>query len=445
MKTILTKSLFITGVLLTLVTSVFAQSWKTDPKYGPDEETRQECVVNLNLYGEHYKHRNYTLAKPYWQKVLQICPASGQNPYIHGVRMMKTWIGETNNAARKTQLIDSLMMLYDMRIENFNRRGILLGQKGMDLVQLDPDRYEEGYKILKESIDLEKDGSDSPVLYTFMVLTKTMYDNGKLNAENVIETYAFIADYLDIQLASNAEDGRLLQVKENVDAIFSSAGVADCESLQKIFEPRIDGNPNDLELVKKTHTLLSANRCTGSDFYRKVLTALFNGEPTSLRAYELARAFVTLKDYEKAEEYYLRAIELEADSNQKSSFMVEYAGIMFNEFKKPQQARTIALDAISLNPNMGHAYILIGNIYAAEKNCFTDEFQKKTIFWVAVDKFVKAKQVDPTLESDCDKLIEIYTQYFPAQNDIFFQDLTPNQSYTVGCWINERTTVRARP
>lgn len=444
MKKTLTTILLLAGVMFTLVSNGFTQSWLNDPKYGADEEVRKECIVNLNLYGEHYKHKNYNLAKPYWQKTLQMCPASSQNLYIQGCRMIKTWIGETTSFERKNQLIDSLMMLYDMRIEHFNRRGILLGQKGMDLIQFDTDRYEEAYNILKESIDLEKGASDSPVLYTFMVISKTMFDNGKVTAENVIETYALLADYLDLQLSKNPEDGRLLEVKENVDAIFSTAGVANCESLEKIFEPRIDSNPNDLDLIKQIHTLLSANRCD-SKFYTKVLTALLVNEPTSTRAYELARIYVGLKDFQKAENYYQQAIEIESDNVQKSKLLVDYAGIVFSEFKRSQQARSLALDAIAANPGMGHAYILIGNIYASEKNCFSDEFQKKTIYWVAVDKFNKAKQVDPSLAPDCDRLIEVYAQYFPAQNDIFFQDLTINQSYNVGCWINENTTVRARP
>ncbi len=330
-------------------------------------------------------------------------------------------------------------------MEHFNRHGILLGQKGMDLVSFDPEKYEDAYSMLKQSIEEEKDGSESPVIYTYMAVTKTMFDNGKIPAETVIENYAMLADYLDLQIKANPDDGRLPSIKENVDAIFSGAGVADCDNLTQIFESRIDNNPNDLELIKKTHTLLSANRCEGTDFYRKATIKLFDNEPTAMLAYELAKIFSNMKDFSKAEQYFKQAIEREQEPVRKSVFLVEYANIVFNEFKNPQQARALALQSLSENPNMGHAYILIGNIYAAEKNCFSDEFQKKTVYWAAVDKFSKAKQVDPTLANDCDRLIDVYTQYFPAQNDIFFQDLQPNQRYTVGCWINESTTVRARP
>lgn len=445
MKTILKQGLLLAAMLLVFSSGSFAQAYLKDPKYGVDEESRKECAVNLSLYREHYNQKNYAMAKPSWLKVLTICPAASQNAYIHGVRMMKTWIEEEQNLTKKKELIDSLMMVYDMRIEYFDRQGVLLGQKGMDLISLDSERYEEAYKMLKQSIDEEKDGSDSPVIYTFMAVTKTMFDNGKIPAETVIENYAMLADYLDVQIKAKPDDGRLTQIKENVDAMFSSAGVADCNNLSEIFEPRIDNNPNDIDLIKKTHALLSANRCEGSDFYRKVAVKLHANEPSALLAYELSKIFLNMKNFTRAEEYFKNAIELEQDPTRKSVFLVEYGNIVYNEFKNPQKARTLALEALSLNPQMGHAYILIGNIYAGEKSCFGDEFQKKTVYWAAVDKFIKAKQVDPTLAGDCERLIDVYTQYFPAQNDIFFQDLQPNQQYTVGCWINETTTVRARP
>jgi tetratricopeptide (TPR) repeat protein len=444
MKTLTKKRFVSLAAILVFVVSTFAQPYLKDPKFGANEEARRECATNLSLYQEQYKQRNFNSAKPYWQKTLQICPAVSQNAYIHGVRMIKTWIEEERNPNRKAQLIDSLMMVYDMRIQHFDRRGFILGNKGMDLISLDPDRYEEAYAMLKESIETERDASDSPVLFTYMFVTKTMFDNKKVEAETVIESYVLLTDYIDAQIAARPDDGRLVQIKENLDAIFTSAQVADCNNLTQIFETRINNNPTDLDLIKKTHTLLTANRCQSSDFYRETSEKLFQLTPTAPLAYELARIFVGLRNFSKVEEYYKKAIELEEEIVRKSGYLVEYAGIMFNEFKNPQQARSLALQALNVNPNMGHAFILIGNIYASEKNCFADEFQKKTVFWAAVDKFNRAKQVDPNLTEDCDKLIDLYIQYFPAQNDIFFQDLQPGQRYTVGCWINETTTVRAR-
>lgn len=445
MKTILQKGLLPAFLLLMLVSSSFAQSYLQNPKYGENEEARRECAINLSLYREYYNQKAYDAAKPAWQKVLQICPAASQNAYIHGARMLKTWIEEESNPNRRAELIDSLMMVYDMRMEHFDRKGALYGQKGMDLMTLNSDRYEEAYEFLKKSVEIEQDATDSPVIYTYMLVTKTMYDNDKISAEKVIETYAQLIDYLDVQLSERPDNSRLLQIKDMVESTFTSAGVADCENLTALFQPRIEKKPNDVELIKKTYSLLGANKCDGTDFYTDVAVKLFDNKPTSTLAYEIAKIFKDQKEYKKSEEYFKHAIELEENTTKKSVYLVEYAEIVFDEFKKSQQARSLALQALEVNPGMGHAHILIGNIYASEEDCFSDEFKKKTVYWAAVDQFAKAKQADPSLASEADRLIGVYSQYFPAQNDIFFQDLSPGERYTVGCWINESTTVRQRP
>lgn len=424
--------------------AIFAQAYLQNPKYGPDEKTRTECATNISLYREQYNQRNFNDARKPWQKVIAICPLASENAYIHGIQMHKFWIDNEKNSTRKDQLVDSLLLIYDLRIQNFNKKGFLLGQKGMDLFQIDPQRYEMAYSFMKESVELEKVQSSTSAVFTYMALTKAMYDNKKIEADKVIETYALLSDFLDAMIAAKPDDEKLPQAKESVDEIFRNAGVANCDNLVQIFEPRVKANPNDTELAKKVLALLGASKCNTLPLYKAVGVTVFSNEPSAQLAYDLAKIFTNGKEFKNAEKYYQEAIKLQADSVRKSAYLVEYAGIVWREFNNVQQARNLALQAISVNPGLGQAYMLIGNLYASEKSCGSEDFDKKTVFWAAVDKFIKAKQVDPSLAGDCDKLIDLYAQYFPAQSEIFFQDLQPGASYTVGCWINERTTIRAR-
>ena len=82
------------------------------------------------------------------------------------------------------------------------------------------------------------------------------------------------------------------------------------------------------------------------------------------------------------------------------------------------------------------------NVYG-EGDCGDNDLTKHVTFWVAVDKYYKAKQVEPELAADADSRIATYSQYFPAAQTIFFYHLNPGDTYTVECWINETTKVRA--
>lgn len=431
-------------VALSASLSSYAQAQFEDPKYGADKETREKCLMNSSLYGEAYKQGNFKDAFGPWNIVLHICPASSQNTYIRGARILKYYIETAPDPITKNAYIDSLMSLYDKRIQYFNRRGYVLGQKATDLLALSPDRFEEAYNMVKEAITIDKANTESSVIYSYMVLAKTMYDNQKLQADEVIEIYSQTVELIEAQIKATPNDDKLAQIKDGIDAVFVSANVANCDNLVALFTPRFKETPNNLDLCKKIVALMGANGCTNLELYRLAATNVFAVAPTADLAYELAKLNSSISQFKKAEEYLNKAIEMESDAVKRSVYFLEYAAIVAREFNNPQQARSIALKALEVNPNLGHAYIFIGNLYAAEKNCGADDFEKKTVFWAACDKYIQAKRVDPSLANQVDQLLSSYSQYFPAKNDIFFHDLNTGDSYTVGCWINERTTVREK-
>ncbi|MEY1638277.1 tetratricopeptide repeat protein [Tenuifilum osseticum] len=436
--------LFAGVLLVTVSTSAIAQSYLENPKYGPDEETRKECAKNLSLYGTFYKHNNYKDAYKPWQNVIRICPAASINTYIRGVRLLKARYEEVADPAQKKALVDSLMMIYDLRITHFNKKGMVLGQKAEDLFTLAPDRYEEAFNIAKEAISIEKANSNPSTLFAYVSIAKVMYDNQKLTADQVIELYSQVSDYIDAQATANPNDDKAKQAKDGIDAIFAGMGVANCDNIIALFEPRFKATPEDVNLCKKIRSLMSANRCTSHPLYLNASIQIFKSEPNADLALDIARLQYEAKNAREAEKYYNEAINLESAVEKRANIYYELALLTFTELKNLPKAREIALKAIEENPNMGKAYKLIGDIYASERNCGSNDFEKKTVYWAAVDKYIKAKQVDPELTDAMDNLINTYSQYYPSKEDIFFYDLKVGDSYTVGCWINERTTVRDR-
>ena len=89
--------------------------------------------------------------------------------------------------------------------------------------------------------------------------------------------------------------------------------------------------------------------------------------------------------------------------------------------------------------------MLIGRLYVQYNRSISEvEFEQNTAYWAAVDKFIQAKRVDPTVTEEADKLIYTYSAYFPTLENAFFHDLSEGQEYVVPGWINERTRVRLR-
>jgi hypothetical protein len=83
-------------------------------------------------------------------------------------------------------------------------------------------------------------------------------------------------------------------------------------------------------------------------------------------------------------------------------------------------------------------------LYAGSAKQFSGEIESKAVFWAAVDKCIKAKSIDPSCSDRANSLIRSYTAAFPSMETIFFNDYNEGQSFQVGGWIGETTTIRAR-
>jgi tetratricopeptide (TPR) repeat protein len=147
------------------------------------------------------------------------------------------------------------------------------------------------------------------------------------------------------------------------------------------------------------------------------------------------------EDFDVAYTYFKQAIELEEDDDRKAEYY-HSLGIITNKQKKFSESRQHALDAANLKPGWGEPYILIGNLYANSLNTCSDIKLPKAVFWVAVDMFVKAKQVDPSIADKANELINTYSGYFPNKEEAFFHNIIEGSTFKVECWINENTKVR---
>ena len=415
-----------------------------NPKYGPDPATREECLKYTSFYSEYYKQNNYADAAQGWSIAYTICPQSSENLYIRGVKMLKAAISETADPTARRKLVDSLMAVYNKRIKYFKKEGYNLEQMGLDLHYLSPERATEVYQILSRAKALRNEQTEPMTLLIMMQAVKDMYANQQFPADSVIAVYSRLSEAFSKKLAAKSDDEKLKSMSESLDALFTSTGVANCENLISIYTPKFESNPNDLEQARAIYNQLAALRCNDSELYLKVALAIFNVEHTSTLGFEIARIFMAQRKNNDADDAFKKAIASETDPVRRSSMLVEHASFVGNVMGDMVRARALANEAIALNAQQGYAYFVIGQLYASTKNCGSNKIDNASVFWAAVDKFNQAKSIDPALSPDCNKQIAFYSQYFPSSEEIFFQDLETGKSFTVPCWINERTTVRAK-
>ncbi len=299
----------------------------------------------------------------------------------------------------------------------------------------------EGYKMLEEAMEL---GNMTPqVITVFKQVTVNLFAANLITSEQVIDNYLKLSEIIK-KASGNDPQGHMPKVKEYVDNFFEESKAANCNTIVEIFSPRLKANPDDIELMTKVNRMLGNANCIQEPLFIETTEKLHRLNPDATTAFNLYRMFRDKQDFKKASEYLLEAISLQTDLIDKSKYLVELATMSYRDLKNHRLGRTYALKALEANPHNGHAYMVIGNIYATDKECLTDDFAKKAIFWVIVDKYVQAKTADPSLTEEANNLIAVYAPHFPDLETIFFHGFSVGDTYTFGCWINERTTVRAR-
>ncbi len=445
MKTISKLTLVLLAVFISASISFGQKGVEDGSKYGHGEDSIR-CLTNLSLYSEFYKQNNYEDAAKPWTIVYNECPKASKNIYLHGEKMITDAIENTDNEEKREVLIDSLMRLYDKRIKYFAQKGFVLGKKGLDWIKYSEkniNTFKKGYEILNESIDLRGKKSSIGVLVSFIQATGTLYDNNELSGQKVVANYDKALKILDARLDKNANDSYAQRGKEVIDKIFKGTDAATCDNVIQLFKPRFEQNTEDIELLKKITSLLDELNCTHSKLYADASEQLNKLEPSAESAHHLAKLFYSKNNYDKTVSYYKEAIKRQEDKEKKAKYYLELGEITFTKLNDKPQARSYARKAIELDPDNGKPFILIGRLYAkSQDECGSDEFEKKTVLWAAVDKFIKAKNVDPDIKEEANGYINSYKPRFPDKRSIFFHNLELGGTYTIGCWINETTYVR---
>ena len=187
---------------------------------------------------------------------------------------------------------------------------------------------------------------------------------------------------------------------------------------------------------------LGSANCDETPLFSDATEKLYELEPSAEAAFNMARRFLKRDDAERAKNYYMQAMEQETDKELLSKYYYEYALFVFAKEHALQEARNFAKKALEARPNYCEALILIGDIYAASSRNFgQDDFERSSVFWVAVDYYERARS-NPDCAVDASKKANDYRKYFPSKEEAFFRSLQEGQTYKVGGWINENTQIR---
>ncbi len=437
------------AAMAAVATSAVAQDFN-DPKYakwGNTAEERKENILASSYLKEEVANRHFNSAARYLQLLLEKCPNASENIYVNGVKLYKDKSNRAETLAEKKVYVDSILLLYDIRIQHFGnhpKRGrvYLLERKAREYLTYKADDREGVAEAFETAIAAQAEAGvvDPEVVAIYFKNLCDDYQNDVVDAMTVVNAYDANAKYFE-NLAPEQ-----LQFKDQFEQCFGMSGAASCENIETIFSKKIAENPNDAKIVEQAYKLMARANCS-SDFFFTVGEKHYANQPSSQVAMALAQGFQDKKNFDKANQYLREALAVETVAEEREKLFVRI-GILDMSINNFASAVEAFREAQAINPENAHAPFFLAQCYVnGAKGC--TGLAKDAIYWVAYDLIQKAL---PLLEAnDADRvdaakqLAAAYRGAFPTKEECFFNELAEGASYTVNCGFAHGVVTRVRP
>jgi len=429
------------------------------------QATQQECTIKYNLFKGDYQSKKYDDAFPNWMYLMDNCQKLSINVYKLGDKLAQV---RFKDAADKTEAAALVKRVYLQRLENFPTKDpakvhsdyatflvknkLASENEVFDILQLaysiDPNRMsvKNIYRYFQGITDANKDTNPQKVFDTYDDVLESV-------GEKLID-YAkklkVLNDKVDAGQELDKKEKRNLraytinskalgQVESGLDQIIIV--LSTCDRLIPLYERDFEANKTNAKWLKRAVSRMFNKECTDDPLFEKLAIAYAEASP-SADAYSFVAGVLAKKgDSSGAEQMRMKAFDLETDPLKKANFKLKFAQSAKKRGQK-SKARQLAREAISLNPNMGRAYLFIASLYASSVNaCGTNEFEKRMTYVAAHNKAVRASRVDPSMSSVARKFIRNYKANFPSKKVIFTEGVKEGDTFKVKCWINESVKI----
>ena len=433
-----------------------------------------ECLEQLSIFAESAKIKNYQAAYEPWKIVLDNCPKLSLATFQYGEIILKDFIKKSNSDQDKTKYLNDLLSLYDQWAENFpERKGIrqigkIFSSKGQAMIDnglKDKDLIYDTFDYAFQN-DPVSFANPKSLAYYFQTGYDLYKSGSKINLETLFEKYEELTEKFELLktnisrnidiILKKEESGTPLSSKEvrskriydtNSNAVSAYLQLIDqliakeatCDILIPLYSKNFEENKNNTLWIRRAAGRLDAKNCSDDPLFVTLVEQLHSLEPSADSAYYLGILNDKQGNSDEALKYYQESVSLQTDNYKKSNILYKIA-VKFKNAGRRVSARDYAEEALTYQPSLGRAYLLIANMYADSANgCGDTQFNKRAVFWLAAQTAVKAGRVDASLKKISDRTAAAFNGRAPSKTDIFTEG-NQGTSITFSCWI--RRTVK---
>lgn len=441
------KSVLPGALMLVLLLSASSMSWSQckDWKWPTEPEQKAKAEEKISLYDDYRKNNEFVKAKNHLTWLLKNTPDLNTSIYINGAEIYEKLASAEKDPAKKNNLIDSLLIIYDLRVKYCGDEASVSNRKALSALSFwANENGKEAYvlKLLDESFKLNGNDIFDATLVPYMQAVKINKLKLKnLTDEQVLERYDMVIGILDSKIKKALSEGkpadRYKGWKDDVDKILLSMIKVDCEFVRTNMGPKFKQNPKDIGLAKKIFAFMLADKCTDDPLWLQAAEEISKVEKDYGLLKNLAIRYLAMENYTRANQYFKEALELTTNNSDKADILI-YQGSIESKKGSKTAARDLFRQACTVDGSKKDAYERIGDLYySSSADCAKKEnmAEDRLVYLAAYDMYQRAGDA---------KKMAMAKEQFPSKEDIFLINWSTGDSQRVGCWINETTTIRTR-
>jgi len=399
-----------------------------------------DCSLQTKEYQEFLNVNNFVDAYSPWEFVKDKCPKQSEVVYTDGLKIIKYNIENAKNEDEKEASVRQLIKLYDQfykyfpkAIEDYNVF------KAMALIDNSIDASDEIFQLLDNgfSTSLNKVTSANAIYNYFKLLVeKSQKDTKTVSNDKLIETYSLLNNRIATLFEKNtAEKESYIAAKRAINALGDK--YLTCEVLTKYYEKNLGKNQENTIWLQASLQAMS-DKCSATLVFLMISQKYYSLVVSSESANYLATASLKNRKFDEAKKFFVESAELEKNSELKASKYYNLATGLFSNDKL--KAKEFLLKSIAFNPKMGKAYLFLAQLYAnSAAECGKTDFEKKAVYYLAIETIKKAAVADEILKSNVAMFVNDFSKESLSSSDIVAAKMN-GKSMTIGCWINEKIT-----
>jgi tetratricopeptide (TPR) repeat protein len=395
-----------------------------------------EILKNMSLFAEYHKNGDFQSAIPFGWTVYKLDPKRFKPLYQ---RLAECYFGlyEKAPAAEKRAYADSMLIVYDLGIEHVPDRapGYWLS-KAYALENYYEDRELDAIAAYEKALELDYKGTD------FAYVDRL----GLLYLRHVEENVEFKEKALNLYQRVVNEDPANQAAADRLKGL-----VSDPRELVALYEKLLANDPENIEYIwGAARASIQSEQYAVAERYLQRLIKKDGKNATYWN--ELAKVQQRQRKFRDAIDSYEKALSFNAAL--KENFL--NISICYREMKNYPQARTYAQRAAASERGWGRPYIEIAEIYkVAVEDCIVNskggdwsklDINDKLVYRLAQESYSRARQVEPGIANEADRLSRDLTTLVPAREDYFFhRSRVQNGKMAIQSpcyeWIKDEVTV----